>query len=332
MRRWLVVLAVLAAVVLALLTWNDAAIGARAWLCAFALVSMVPIGSLCLLLVQGISGGRWGDDLAPVVVLAARATPLLLLAFLPVIVLRPLIYDWHELKLTHDVYALYLNPLFFDARTIIGLLVWSVLAWRRAWQKPLFAALGLIAHFVLMTFLPADWVLTIQPGSVSAGFGMGFGIEQMFAALALAAVVAQQQPGCPTRDLAGIMVTTLLGSVYFFFMAFLITWYGNIPAKVHWYTARATAAWPAVMLVAFLIGAAVPFVAILNPFVRREPGALRVVGALALAGIALHIGWMILPALGNTTIAPAIFAALAMTLALWWIASLGRLREGFHGG
>ena len=31
----------------------------RGWLCAFVLVSMVPIGALALLLVHGISGGRW---------------------------------------------------------------------------------------------------------------------------------------------------------------------------------------------------------------------------------------------------------------------------------
>jgi hypothetical protein len=330
LTRWLLSLAALAALALAFVSWGNAEIAVRAWVCGFVLVSMVPIGSLALLLVYGISGGHWGDDLAPVLVPAARAMPFLLLAFLPVIVFRPLIYHWNELKLPHDVLAFYLNPLFFDLRTVFGLVVWSVLAWMEAWRKQLFAAIGLVAHFILMTFLPADWILTIQPGSTSAGFGFGFGIEQMFAALAFAAVVAQQQPGRPTRDLAGIMITTLLGTVYFLFMEFLITWYGNIPEKVHWFVSRTINGWPAIALAGFLIGAAIPFLAVLNPFVRREPAALRWVGAFALSGIALHAGWMIIPVLGNVTIAPAVIATLLMTLALWAAALQWRVHRGLH--
>jgi len=313
-RSLIIVLAIAAAVALALSAWGNAATAARAWLAAFVLVSMIPIGSLGLLLVQGISGGRWGADFAPALVPAARAVPLLFLMFLPVILLRPLIYDWAALNVPHEVRALYLNALFFDARTLIGLAIWSVLAWTGAWRNQLFAALGLVAHLLLMTFLPADWVMTIQPGSVSAGFGMGFGIEQMFAALGFVAVLAPQQPGRPTRDLAGIMVTTLLGSVYFLYMEFLIPWYGNVPDKVHWFVVRAGEAWWVVSLLAFLIGAALPFFAILNPYVRREPSAMRLVGILVLTGVALHIAWMTLPSFGAAAIAPAIFAALLMAL------------------
>jgi hypothetical protein len=316
MKRWvLVLLTIIAAAALVFSCWGDAAAAARAWLAAFVLASMIPIGSLALLLVQGISGGRWGGDFAPALIPAARAIPLLFLVFLPVIALRPLIYDWKILDLPREVLGFYLNPLFFDVRTLIGLSIWSVLAWTGAWRNQLFAALGLVAHLILMTFLPADWVMTIQPGSVSAGFGMGFGIEQMFAALGLVAVLAPQQPGRATRDLAGIMVTTLLGTVYFLYMEFLIPWYGNVPEKVHWFVVRTGAGWWQVQLAAFLVGAALPFLAILNAYVRREPAAMRIVGSLVLTGVILHIAWMTLPAFGAIAIAPAIFAALLMALA-----------------
>ncbi|MBV9992150.1 MAG: hypothetical protein JOZ72_12775 [Alphaproteobacteria bacterium] len=267
----------------------------KIWVAVFVLLSMVPIGSLALLLTHGISGGRWGKDFAPVLVPAARAMPLLFLVFLPVVVFRPQIYDWSALKLPHDVYAYYLNPPFFDARTLVGLALWSAMAWGAPWRNPALAGIGLSVHFVLMMFLPADWVLTLAPGSVSAGFGMGFGIEQMFAALALVAVLAPQEAGRSTRDLAGLVVSTLLGVVYFMYMAFLITWYGNVPEKIHWYVVRAGTGWPSVMLAAFLIGAVVPFLAVLSPAVRREPRLLRLVGLLALFGIVLHAIWLILP-------------------------------------
>jgi hypothetical protein len=262
---------------------------------AFVLLSMIPVGSLALLLTHGISGGRWGKELAPVLVPAARAIPLLFLGFLPVIAFRPLIYDWAALRLPHDVSTFYLNPLFFDARTLIGLGTWSALAWGAAWRNNLFAAFGLAAHLIVISFLPADWVLTLAPGSVSAGFGLGFGIEQMFAALAFVAVLMPQGAGRPNRDVAGLLLTTLLGTVYFLYMQFLITWYGNIPAKVRWYALRAGDFWSSVMLVAFIVGAVAPFLAILSPYVRREPHALRVVGGLALMGIVLHVGWLMMP-------------------------------------
>ncbi|HEY2034200.1 MAG TPA: hypothetical protein VGH02_10995 [Rhizomicrobium sp.] len=332
MRWWLpILIAAVAAVALILFALSDGATAARAWLCAFVLISMIPIGSLVLLLVHGISGGRWGEDFAPVLVPAARTIPLLFVAFLPVMFFRPLIYHWNELALPHDVTQFYLDPLFFDARTLIGLLVWSVLAWTSAWRTPTFAMAGIVAHLVVISFLPADWVLTIPPGSVSAGFGLGFGVEQIFAAAAFVAIIAPQAPGRANRDLAGIMLTALLGTVYFFYMAFIITWYGNIPAKVHWYAVRAGDGWALEMLAAFLIGAVLPFLAILNPAVRREPPLLRIVGALALMGIALHIVWMIIPAFGVMTIIPAILAGLIIAPVLWSARGSLLVLGGAHG-
>ncbi|MGN6517731.1 MAG: hypothetical protein ACTHLR_18035, partial [Rhizomicrobium sp.] len=159
MKRWLpILIAVAAAVALVLFAFGDGATAARAWLCAFVLISMVPVGSLALLLVQGISGGRWGADLTPVLVPAARSIPLLFVAFLPVMLFRPLIYHWNELGLPHDVTQFYLDPLFFDVLTLAGLLVWSVLAWTSAWRNPLFSGLGIVSHLMVISFLPAECV------------------------------------------------------------------------------------------------------------------------------------------------------------------------------
>jgi hypothetical protein len=324
-----VLFAALAALALGLSSWNAPETAARAWLCAFVLISMVPIGSLALLLVHGISGGRWGRDLAPVLEPAARSLPLLFLAFAPVIVFRPLIYQWNELKLPADVLRDYLNPLFFDARTLVALAVWTMLAWTGAWRNQLWAGLGLVAHLIAISLVPGDWVLTLRPGSTSAGFGLGFGIEQMFAALAFTAILAPQESGRATRDLAGLTVTTLLATVYFLYMQFLITWYGNIPIKVHWYAVRAGDGWALVAFAAFVLGAALPFLAILNPYVRREPGALRVVGIFVVAGVVLHVAWLTIPAFPLVVVAPAIFAALLM--AFMGLVATPLLRGIAHG-
>src|SRR5262249_39647371 len=157
--------------------------------------------------------------------------------------------------------------------------IWSGLAWSGAWRRPLTSGLGLVAHLILVSFIPADWVLTLRPGSTSAGFGFGFAIEQIGATFGLAAMLATQgdEPRA-CRDLAGLILSTLLGTTYFIYMQFIVVWYGNIPDKVHWYVVRSSNGWSLLALAAFALGAAIPFLAILSPAVRQDPTLLRCVG------------------------------------------------------
>jgi hypothetical protein len=299
--------AALAVVILAIL-WP--APFARGWLCAFVLATMIPIGSLSMLLTHRLTGGQWGEDLAPVFVPAARAMPLLLLASLPILILRPLIYAWPQQGVAPDVVRLYMNPTFFDIRTLVGLAALCVLAYRPAWRTRVSAAIGLVVLGIVATFLPADWILSTQSGTESAAFGFAFWIEQMFAALAFAAV--QSHRGIDARankDLSGLLVSTLLGTMYFVYMQFIIIWYGNIPEKVAWYATRAVGVWPLIGFAAFMLGAVIPFVMSLFPVVRESARWLRIVGAAVLLGIALHVVWFLVPSLGESMLLFAVLDA-----------------------
>ena len=315
-RAWIILCGVAAAIlIVATIGVFSPSNFAHGWLAAFVFLSMIPIGSLGLLLVHGISGGRWGGDLVPVLAPVARALPLFLLAFLPVLIWRSAIYDWPSHGVPPDVARYYLNPPFFAARTIIALLIWSLMAWRNVWRTPLGAGLGLVVHGILLTFIPADWILTLRPISSSTGVGLGFGIEQMFAALAFAALWPQRA-ATPraNRDLAGVMLTCLLATVYFDYMQFIIIWYGNIPEKVSWYVARGYGVWPLIAFISFMLGAAIPFLAILHPAVRANARPLRVLGILVLTGIALHVAWLTLPAFGYLCAVPAMLSIFAILL------------------
>lgn len=299
------------------------------WLWAFVFLSMIPIGSLALLLVGGITGGRWVGELSPVLVPAARAMPLFAIAFLPVLLWRSSLYHWSA---PPEVTRLYLNPPFFAVRSLAGLVLWSIMAWRRTWTTPLGAGLGLTLHGVLLTFLPADWMLTLAPGSDSAGFGFGFGVEQILAALGFAALLAPQgNAPRASRDLAGLLLSALLGTVYFFYMQFIITWYGNIPDKVAWFALRAAAPWPPLFIAAFVLGAILPFLAVLHPALRSRPMPLRALGALVVCGVGLHVAWLILPAHGPAAAMPMLLSAAAIGLAALAARPLllpARLRHG----
>ena len=55
---------------------------ARGWLLAWLTWSAVPVGSLVLILIHRVTGGRWGEALAPALRPAAALVPLAALAFL----------------------------------------------------------------------------------------------------------------------------------------------------------------------------------------------------------------------------------------------------------
>jgi len=61
-------------------------------------------------------------------------------------------------------------------------------------------------------------------------------------------------------------------------------------------------------------GRALPFAAILNPVVRREAFALRIVGVCVLTGIVLHVAWLTAPAFGARALIAAAPAALLLTM------------------
>jgi hypothetical protein len=190
-----------------------------------------------------------------------------------------------------------------------------------------------VAHIVCSTFIPADWVLSVQPGAASAGFGFGFAIEQMYAALAVAAILAPQgQDPRANRDLAGMLISAFLGAMYFIYVQFVIIWYGNVPDKIRWYATRSVGWWPAVAGLAFSLGGLVPFLMLLNFQVRMSALWLRLVGILVAAGIALHLAWLIFPSLGAAAAFPGFFALIAIGCLLFFgfrfAAQHGEVRHG----
>lgn len=313
-RRLRFAAVVAAALLLALALFNPA-LFAQGYLAGIVLVSMVPIGSLVLLLAGGLTGGDWMAELGPVLVRAARALPLLPLAFIPVIMFRPLIYPWPGDGTPVNVTHFYLNPAFFAVRSLAGLSVLAVLSWRAAWRRQASAAVGLLVAAAVLDLLPVDWLLTLRPHATSAAFGWGFGVEQLLAALGLCAVLAPQiRTARANADLAGLILACILGTVYFGYMQFLITWYGNIPDKVHWYVARAAAPWPWLALGGFAVGAALPLLAMLAPRIRHTVAGMRLVGALVLTGTALHVAWLVLPALTPLAALPAALTTVTLGL------------------
>ncbi|KTS12374.1 hypothetical protein SB2_25390 [Methylobacterium radiotolerans] len=292
---------------------------ARGWLVAWLVWSAVPVGSLVLMLIHGMTGGRWGEALAPALRPAAALVPLAGLAFLGVALGLPALYPWaaEAGRVKPDVARLYLDPALFDLRAALALAGWSALAllYLAGRCGPLVAALGLSFYGLTISLVAVDWILSVEPHFTSSAFAAGIALHQILAALAWAAVASP--PGLDearAADLAGLILASLLGVLYLGLMSYIVAWYGDLPAKAAWYLKRGTGAWVAVLAAAVALGGILPFAALLFARLRRSAAALRVVGLLVLVGIALHLAWYVLPAYGADAGLAALFAVPGLAL------------------
>ncbi|AWN43098.1 hypothetical protein [Methylobacterium durans] len=276
---------------------------ARGWLLAWIAWSAIPVGSLVLLLIHLVTGGRWGETLAPALRPAAALVPLAALAFLGVAAGLPADYPWAtgQGAAKADVLRLYLDPALFLLRAGVTLAGWSLLALLCLTGRcgKLAAGLGLAFYGLTISLVAVDWILSVEPGFNSSAFASEIALHQILAALAWAAILSP--PGLGARgasDLAGLVLAALLGVLYMGLMSYIVAWYGDLPPKAAWYMKRGEGAWGAVLAAAFLAGGLIPFAMLLVSAVRRSPATLRVVGLLVLVGLALHLAWYVLPAYG----------------------------------
>jgi hypothetical protein len=295
----------------------------RGWLLAFAIFSTVPIGGIIWLLIHRLTGGEWGLAAAPVLRPAAAITPLLLIAFSPVLLGLRDIYPWaaDPSVVPADVVRWYLNVPWFALRSLIALAGWSLLAlvFCIGAGSRLLAGLGLAFYGLTISFVAVDWYLSLEPRYVATAFAATIAIQQLLAALAVAVLVGPPAiEGKVADSLGGLLIATLLGVVYLEVMTFVVAWYGDLPDKAAWFIKRADASWLSVLITALLFGAVLPFGMLLAQTVRRSRRGLRIAAALILFGTTLHFAWLLVPAFDDQAgvIAAALFAVAVLALVL----------------
>ncbi len=321
-----------AALLVALLLASPQALG-RGWLVAFSIGSDFCVGSLVLLMIHRLTGGTWGEALAPVLRPTALLIPGLVLAFVPIALALPDIYPWANDPgaIAPSIARGYLNPTLFLLRAGIALIGWSLLAlaFGRGQGGRLLAALGLIFYVATIGSVATDWFLSLAPGYVSSAFAAMTAIQQLLTALALAALLAPAGlPRAAVRQIAAYLIATILGVVYLGLMTFIVDWYGDLPAKAAWYLARGSDGWPLAIVVSILLAAAA-IALLLVEDARRSQMAVRCAAVLALAAVCLHTAWLLVPAF--TDQARVLIGAIASLIALGALASIGLMQLAGQG-
>ncbi len=298
----------------------------RSYLVAYLFFAGIALGSLGLVSLNHVTGGRWGLVIRRVCESAMGTLPLLLLLFLPLLLGLTNLYEWarpaavaHDAMLQHK--QAYLSVPFFIVRVGIYFAIWLVVThylvrWSREQDDTGDLAVGhrlqflgrgsLLLYSLTMTFAAVDWAMSLEPHWFSTIYGILIIGGQVLSAFAFAIpvlmlltdrhpfnelVTAEQ-----FHDLGKLMLAFVMLYAYFAFSQFLIIWSGNLPEETPWYLARLNGGWQYLAIALVLFQFALPFVILLSRNLKRNARRLAGVALIVLVSRLLDLFWLIKPA------------------------------------
>jgi hypothetical protein len=313
-----------------------------AWLAAVVFWIGLPIGSLAMLLINGLTGGGWQDDLRSELLGGLAVLPLLCLALLPVVVAASELYGWAAPGA--PAINPYLSFGFFLGRALVFVLLWNLLALVVGLRVAaggslgsLGAGLGLLLLVLSTTFAVIDWIMSLEAPWTSSAFGLMVSISWVMMALAFTigarvwamAGVATLPPE-RMRDLANLLLAAVMGLGYVSFMQYLIIWEENLSHEVVWFLHRYTVAWLTVAVIMVLARLVIPFLLLLFRRAKQSRNGLLCIAALLVVGHLATSWWLVVPSFGYAGLSwldPAALAGLGGLVVALFLEVRPALRE-----
>jgi len=331
----------------------------RSYLFAFVFWVMMPVGCIAILMMHHLTGGWWGYPIRRLLEAGSRTFGLMALLFIPLFFGLSHIYPWAR---PEDVRAdaileykkPYMNPAFFDVRTVIYFAIWLLLAillnrWseeqdrtadpKLAGRMEFLSAPGLILWGIGVTYSCVDWVMSIESHWFSTIYGMLFMVIGALTALCFVIFVlrmlSEEQPlkDCVTpaqyNDLGNLMLTFVMLWAYLSFSQFLIIWQGNLKDEIPWYKIRAYGGWGGIAIVLIVLHFAVPFLLLLQRPLKRRLRALSVLAAGVVFLSMIDMYWLVVPGFeaSGPHFHPLDFFALVGIGGLWVAAFFWQLKK-----
>jgi hypothetical protein len=300
----------------------------HSYLIAYLFWLGITLGSLALLMMQHLTGGRWALVIRRILEAGTRTLPLMAVAALPLLVGMKTLYSWARPGQDDPVILakhFYLNPQFFVVRMVFYFAVWLTLAyflnkWSREedageaglqlWMRlEGLSGIGLVIYGLTVTFATVDWAMSLEPRWYSTIYGLLFMVAQALSALALAVLVliwlSDRKPLSQIvrqshfQDLGSFLLTFVMLWAYLEFSQWLIIWGGNLTDEIPWYIRRLEGVWGSVALLLVILGFFLPFFLLLFRNVKRKTRSLLIVALLILLRRLVDLYWTILPAFGG---------------------------------
>jgi hypothetical protein len=299
----------------------------QAYIFSYMLVLGMALGSLGLLMLQHVTGGRWGIVIRRPLEAATRTIWLLLLMFIPIVLGMNTYYsEWldpakvkaHPLS---DLQTKYLTQSGFLIRAVVYFAIWGILVFVfNAWSKAqdadpddlsvrrrlrMTAAPGIILYVLALTFASIDWVMSISPHWASTIYGFIFVGGQLITSMCLMIItvvlLAKSEPysefmhGERLHDLGKLLFAFNMLWAYFAFSQLLIIWSGNQPEEISYYRSRLYGEWGVVAVVVLLFSFGLPFLILLSRDIKRSPKLVSIVAIWMLVFRLVDLYWMTQP-------------------------------------
>jgi hypothetical protein len=296
----------------------------HSYLFAWLFWSGLSCGALVIVMMQALTGGKWGAAVRNLSIAAFMTLPLMALLLVPILFGVHQIYSWSlgilaESGGNHHKQQ-WLNLPFFIARSVFYFAVLIALAFlvrralhrARAHNLTTLSAGGLISYVLCMNFASTDWVMSLDPQWYSTIFVIVFMAGQFLAALALVTGLlawlfrsggfpaAEEALGKPPlqkifHDLGNMLLAFVVFWTYVGFSQFLIIWSGNLPKEISWYLERSRGGWQWLSL-ALVIGLfLLPFALLLSRAAKRDKERLGWICLCILAANVLNNFWLVAP-------------------------------------
>jgi hypothetical protein len=316
-QRMSLVIGVIALAGCALAAFLDSGAFFRSYLIAYVFWVSLALGSLGVVMLHNLVGGRWGAIIRRFLESGVKTLPLMALLVIPILLGIPALYEWSH----HDVVAqdpvlrhkeAYLNPTAFIIRTAFYFAIWigiSILLARRSGIGPASArlkavsAVGIIIFVFSVTFAGVDWIMSLEPHWFSTIYGAIFLVGQVLQTLAFCtgmlvfvsdrAPLAGRVESSWYHDLGNLLLAFTCLWAYTSFSQFLIIWSGNIPEETPWYLRRTNGGWQILSVFLMVFHFAVPFAILLSRYVKRRGKLLaRVCIAIIIVRFADLVYWI----------------------------------------
>jgi hypothetical protein len=276
------------------------------YLLAFIFVLGLSLGSLGLLMLQHLTGGKWGIMIRRPLESATRVLAVVAVLFLPIFFGMKYLYGaWLNAPPSgegalSEFQRSYMTLNGFRVRAILYFAVWGVLVFLfNRWSREqdanpedtalrqrfkMLAGPGIILYVFVMTFAAIDWVMSLSPHWASTIYGFLFVAGQLISSMSLmiAIVVLLARTGPLSgilqprhiHDLGKLLLAFVMLWAYFQFSQLLIIWAGNQPEEITFYYSRLHSQWGVVAVIVLIFHFFVPFFLLLSRDLKRNPKLL----------------------------------------------------------
>ncbi|MEM7403623.1 MAG: hypothetical protein AAF310_06470, partial [Myxococcota bacterium] len=297
----------------------------HAYLFAFVTCLCVALGCLVFVLLQHLSRAGWSVVVRRIAESTAAALPLFMLLIAPILLWQDKLFVWQHMP--HDplvqAKAAYLNAPFFVLRSLLYVLLFAGMGlWLHAAStrqdsgthaktslRMRAASPAMLLLFGLaVTFASFDWIMSLQPHWYSTIFGVLIFTGCVISGLSLLILlcVALQASGylpciraAHYYDLGKLLFGFTVFWAYIAFSQFMLQWYAAIPEEVVFYSHRLHGNWAAVSWAMPITHFFIPFFLLLSRWAKCHRVMLSVAALWTLAMHAVHIAWLVLPALAE---------------------------------